>query len=1075
MAVGSCRIFLAIVLLAATHGAVAWGAMPELVGFVDLLTQADTASKLDLSDAQRSELIQLADDLEMQGTDVLFKASRLPADEQQSALRPFRLESQRKALAILSVEQRDKLSALLGESENSNYDPIAEVQGEQRASNSAPAAEEPAAESMSAAPSESGNQPAKVETADVGGASATADAPIEDSEATQPPAETPPARPTGDGKLTFNFRFQPWEDVLGWFADQADLSLVLDAPPSGTFNYRDSRRYSIGEALDVLNNVLQTKGYTLVRKDRMLLLINLEDEIPPNLVTDVDVDELDDHGAHELVRVLFQVRSMPSGDLAEELNAMVGPQGKIIVLSKANMIQVTETVGRIRAIRRVIESIDGPGDGDIRELALEHVMVDEALPIIRQMLGIASDALATPTGSLQLAVDPLGGKIFARGDAEEIARVKEVLRLVDVENSSLSGSAAVETPQLEVYSTGGIDSELVLKVLQTLLADAPGARIAADAATGNLVALARPSDHATIRATLAQMQQDVRQVEVIPLDHVEPTLAKLAVDRLFNTGTDEKPDPKAPIVEADLNSYSLIVRATPPQISEIKNLLNQLEESGTGALASGAGGTIRMVPLTGSAARGALAQVQQVWPAIRSNKIRIVTPSAESDIREYRPSGAADDRADAPAARGFGEPGMEDFFRWLDQGQGVLEEESPREPMPQDPSATAGRPSPFRFAAQQQPAAQTPTGPPTEFKTKSGATIIVAEGPGGLLLASEDTDALDEFEDLLRSAAGPTAGGRQFAVFYLKYAEAGAASEILGAVFGASGGGGSLMGDLAGGVMQDMGAGMMGDLLGLGGLGGSSAGFSSAAVDIVPDMRLNALIVYANPQDLDMVEQLLKIVDQRTGPASVEAGGRARMIVVEHSSAAAVAEVVKQVYADRLQGAGAGGGGGQPSPQDLMRMLQRGGRGGQGGGGSSIDQEPSKMSISVDTRSNSLIVRAPDPLFEEVAQLVKQLDAEGLETPQSTRVVSLQHTNASAVKEALESLLGPNAVTTNNNNNQPAANSNNDNNRGGNNNNNADEMRRRIEFFRNLQRAREGGGGGGGRGGRGGGRGGRGG
>ena len=108
------------------------------------------------------------------------------------------------------------------------------------------------------------------------------------------------------------------------------------------------------------------------------------------------------------------------------------------------------------------------------------------------------------------------------------------------------------------------------------------------------------------------------------------------------------------------------------------------------------------------------------------------------------------------------------------------------------------------------------------------------------------------------------------------------------------------------------------------------------------------------------------------------------------------------------------------------------------------------MSLGVDARSNSLIVRAPDPLFEEVQLLVKQLDEEGLETPQATRIVSLQHTNAQAVKSALESLLGPDSVKASTTQANPTASKPSP----GSNQPNADaaqEMQRRIEFFRQLQ------------------------
>ena len=42
-----------------------------------------------------------------------------------------------------------------------------------------------------------------------------------------PRSPAPPGRPKKAEKLRFQFRFQPWKDVLDWFAQQADLSLVI--------------------------------------------------------------------------------------------------------------------------------------------------------------------------------------------------------------------------------------------------------------------------------------------------------------------------------------------------------------------------------------------------------------------------------------------------------------------------------------------------------------------------------------------------------------------------------------------------------------------------------------------------------------------------------------------------------------------------------------------------------------------------------------------------------------------------------------------------------------------------------
>jgi hypothetical protein len=39
----------------------------------------------------------------------------------------------------------------------------------------------------------------------------------------------------------FQFREMKWDDVLHWFAEQQDLTLVMDRTPPGVFTYSDTR------------------------------------------------------------------------------------------------------------------------------------------------------------------------------------------------------------------------------------------------------------------------------------------------------------------------------------------------------------------------------------------------------------------------------------------------------------------------------------------------------------------------------------------------------------------------------------------------------------------------------------------------------------------------------------------------------------------------------------------------------------------------------------------------------------------------------------------------------------------
>ena len=79
------------------------------------------------------------------------------------------------------------------------------------------------------------------------------------------------------------------------------------------------------------------------------------------------------------------------------------------------------------------------------------------------------------------------------------------------------------------------------------------------------------------------------------------------------------------------------------------------------------------------------------------------------------------------------------------------------------------------------------------------------------------------------------------------------------------------------------------------------------------------------------------------------------------------------------------------------------------------------MSIGVDVRTNSLIVAAPDTLFEEVRQLVEQLDVGAGDQNQTVRVVALHSSSPEAVEQALSAIAGE-SVQVNRNGGQSSSN-----------------------------------------------------
>jgi type II secretory pathway component GspD/PulD (secretin) len=64
------------------------------------------------------------------------------------------------------------------------------------------------------------------------------------------------------------------------------------------------------------------------------------------------------------------------------------------------------------------------------------------------------------------------------------------------------------------------------------------------------------------------------------------------------------------------------------------------------------------------------------------------------------------------------------------------------------------------------------------------------------------------------------------------------------------------------------------------------------------------------------------------------------------------------------------------------------------------------MTLGVDTATNSIVVMAPRPLAEEVAQLVGELDTAALsDNSRSVKVVRLKSASADQVKVVLDQLI----------------------------------------------------------------------
>ena len=147
---------------------------------------------------------------------------------------------------------------------------------------------------------------------------------------------------------------RPWPEVLREFASWCGLSLDLTDTPPGYFNYFDSRQHTPTEAIDILNGYLLPRGYVALRRDRFLVVIRTDNEVLPSMVPSIDVSELDERGANELVRIVVPVDEILPEMAAEEIKGLLGPHGEATPLGSSNSLVIR---GFGSTIRQALEFV----------------------------------------------------------------------------------------------------------------------------------------------------------------------------------------------------------------------------------------------------------------------------------------------------------------------------------------------------------------------------------------------------------------------------------------------------------------------------------------------------------------------------------------------------------------------------------------------------------------------------------------------------------------------------------------------------------------------------------------------
>ncbi|MEM6364917.1 MAG: secretin N-terminal domain-containing protein, partial [Planctomycetota bacterium] len=631
-------------------------------------------------------------------------------------------------------------------------------------------------------------------------------------------------------------------------------------------------------------------------------------------------------------------------DELSALNLLVTPA----VFEKTKRLLVTDTVEKLRIVQGILAAFQ-PNAMDngtvIKSFRLEHVEAEDVLVVARPHLGLATGEMIGI--DVSISADVLGENIFVTGVEDKVDLIEGLVKAIDQPEQERNSDGG--PPELMSYSIPGGNVDIVYDVLQTILAG-EDVRLSIDEDSQSIVVLATPDVQSNVAATVEQLQAAEAEFEVIELRYADPFFVISLIDQMLDLEEGKDDEVAPPKIDADPNKRRLFVRGKRSQIDQVKAIVDGLDNR---SLADDSP-QIRLLPIRGQQAKQVLGTATKFWqnsnPVIyyaqpenlpQDSTEKVLQPTFDSDPsgHEARYSNSEVTLTATMAGARRGEQAL-----WL-SGNASSDE----------------------------------------------AMIRCQMTPRGLLIHSTDTEALDRFEDHLRTVAGPLDSiPAPPTIYYLKYTRAEDAIRMLAELID----GGAIANEitsesLVNGVVSSSSGRFLGSIL------MSRDGtitLSAGTLTVVADPRLNRLISQGSAADLEAIEGYLSIIDKDTSLTSIETYGMSRLIELENSRASEVAEAIRQAFSTRLASGGANAAS-QAGGQNKDRPEGKDSRDRDDDSKSdkadvkarpkttAKDLEP-KMTIAVHEQSNSLIVTAPEALFLEVQRLAESIDARAEEVVQ---------------------------------------------------------------------------------------------
>jgi general secretion pathway protein D len=245
------------------------------------------------------------------------------------------------------------------------------------------------------------------------------------------------ASPNTRSSQLWNLQDVDIRTLIDQVSKQTGKNFIVDPRVQGKVTFVSNTPLLSDELYQVFLAILSTHGFAATQANHAIKIGPIFEANYQPLPT---VRPSNTPGDNRFVVQVAAIQNLNAGQLATTLRPLLPPSSQIIAYPQTNTLIITGPADKMTQIDQIIKGLDQPTASNIEIIPLHNAIATQVVSTLKPMLPTAG----TQGGAINISADVGGNSILISGPPVDRARIKSIIKQMDILQNTPTTQNAVE-------------------------------------------------------------------------------------------------------------------------------------------------------------------------------------------------------------------------------------------------------------------------------------------------------------------------------------------------------------------------------------------------------------------------------------------------------------------------------------------------------------------------------------------------------------------------------------------------------------------------------------------------------